>query len=172
MARTGCNLGPAEVQVLWSGSDCFKAFFDPEAGLVEAVSNKLASGGTSVSLGEGLVLSFDEEEHVVHLSVAVEGCTDELEEPLERPGNERAATFAEVEVEPDVQASCSFDPAAGVLRVRFEERVAGEWGRIGSNLVWLALDGEQRLAGIVIEGISHDPGGAAQLAWLQEMAGE
>lgn len=161
-----------EVQVLWSGSDCFKAFFDSDAGLVEAVSNRLASGGTSISLGEGLVLSFDEEEHVVHLSVAVAGCADELEEPLDRPGNERAATFAEVEVEPDVPVSCSFDPAAGVLRIRFRERVASEWGRIGANLIWLALDGEQRLAGIVIEGVSHDPGGAAQLAWLQELTGE
>ena len=168
----GCELTAPIVQVLWSGGDCFKAFFDPDAGLVEAVSNRPASGGTSVSLGEVVVLSLDEEERVVHLSVGVAACTDELEQPLERPGNERAATFAEVEIEPDLPASCSFDPATGVLRIRFRERAAGEWGRIGSNLIWLALDAEQRLAGIVIEGISHDPGGAAQLIWLQEMTGE
>lgn len=160
------------VQVLWSGSDCFKAYFDPDAGLIEAVSNRPASGGTSITLGEGLILSLDEEEHVVHLSVAVAVCTEELEVPLARPGDERAASFAEVEIEPDLPASCSFDPTAGVLRVQFSERVADQWGRIGSNLIWLALDGDQRMAGIVIEGVSLDPGGAAQLTWLQESTGE
>jgi hypothetical protein len=160
------------VQVLWSGSDCFKAYFDPDAGLVEVVSNRPASGGVSLSLGEGLVLSLDDEEHVVHLSVAVAACADELEEPLDRPGNERAATFAEVEIEPDLPASFSFDRPAGVLRVQFRERAANQWGRIGSNLIWLALDEEQRLAGVVIEGVSLDPGGVAQLRWLQESTGE
>jgi hypothetical protein len=165
-------LDPPLLQVLWSGDDRFKTYHDPDAGLVETVSNRPASGGTSLVLGEGLVLSLDEEEHVVHLSVSVEACADELVVPLERPGDERAAAFAEVEIEPELPVSCSFDPTGGVLRVQFCDRVPGEWGRIGSNLIWLALDGDQRLAGIVIEGVSHDPGGAAQLSWLQEMVGE
>ncbi len=157
---------------MWLGSDCFKAFFDPDAGLVEAVSNRTAIGGVSISLGEGVVISLDDEEHVVHLSVVVAACAGELEDPLDRPGDERAATFAEVEVEPDLPAACFFDPSAGVLKIQFSERVADEWGRIGSNLIWLALDQEQRLAGIVIEGVSLDPGGAAQLTWLQESTSE
>ena len=130
------------------------------------------SGGTSSTWGGGLVLSLDDEEHVVHLSVNVEACTDELVVPLERPGDERAAAFAEVEIEPELPVSCSFDPTGGVLKVQFSDRVPGEWGRIGSNLIWLALDGDHRLAGIVIEGVSLDPGGAAQLSWLQEMGSE
>ena len=66
---------------------------------------------------------------------------------------------------------------------------SGEVGRIGitiyrsdPRIVYVSVEQgerfnastayEQRLAGIVIEGVSHDPGGAAQLTWLQEMTGE
>ncbi|GEM_PF-2019287 len=162
----------SSLQALWLGSDCFKSFHDPAAGLVEVVSNRPASGGHSITLGEGLILSLDEDEQVVHLSLNEDSCVDEPRAPLERPADGREATFAEAEVEPDHPVTCSFDAVRGELRVRFTDRSPDEWGRIGSNLIWLALDNEQRLAGIVVEGVSHDPGGAAQLKWLQEAGGE
>ena len=43
------------------------------------------------------------------------------------------------------------------------------WGRLGDNLIWLALDEDARLASIVVEGVSLDPGGKGQLAWLDEL---
>ncbi|MCP5021614.1 MAG: hypothetical protein GY930_07530, partial [bacterium] len=47
-----------------------------------------------------------------------------------------------------------------------------EWARLGPNLVWLALDEDGNLAAIVIEGVSRDPKGKAQAAWLAEMGNE
>jgi hypothetical protein len=52
-------------------------------------------------------------------------------------------------------------------------RVAGvdavQWARVGPNLLWLAIDDDAHLAALVFEGVSRDPGGKAQSAWLSEM---
>ncbi len=166
-------MSPQTLQAYWSAEDSLRTFFDPQAsgtgGVVEIVSNRPASGGVSVELGKdaSIVLSLDDEEHVVHLSFHLSGCSQELTPPLRRPEQVRVANFAEVEVEPELEVECAFDATAGTVQVRFCGREQELWGRIGTSDIWLALDQDQRLAGMLIEGVVDDPGGGAQLAWLQ-----
>ena len=61
------------------------------------------------------------------------------------------------------------DSTEGTLRFSFGGRVPQEWARLGENLIWLGIDGDGRLAAMVIEGISRDTGGKAQCAWLAQM---
>jgi hypothetical protein len=69
-------------------------------------------------------------------------------------------------------ATVCYDPPGGTLHLSFEGVEPKEWARLGPNLVWLALDEEGCLAAIAIEGISRDPKGKAQAAWLAEMGND
>ena len=76
---------------------------------------------------------------------------------------------AGVTLVPDARLVGRFDSTEGVLRLRFEGVEPMHWARLGENLIWLAIDEQTRLAAMVIEGVSRDPGGKAQNTWLTEM---
>lgn len=153
--------------VLWSGSDLVKGYHDPATGWVDLVSNRPAEGGDAHTVGEGFSLARDEAGVFCHLGLDAGQAVDAA--PLERPAEAREAVDAEVEVPTDQAPRWSFDASRGSLCVAFAGVEPAIWGRIGDNLLWLALDEEGVLAGIVFEGVSRDPGGKAQATWLEEV---
>ena len=153
--------------VLWSGRDLVKGYHDPTTGWLDLVSNRPAEGGEAHTVGGGFSLARDEEGAFCHLGLDVAQAVDVP--PLQRPAEMREAVDAEVEVPTDTDPCWSFDAARGSLCVAFPGVSPQIWGRIGDNLLWLALDEEGRLAGLVFEGISRDPGGKAQATWLEEV---
>lgn len=152
--------------VLWIGDDLFKGYHDPEGGWLDLVSNRPAEGGEVFTVGEQFSLATDETGVFCHLGVDTRAAGDAP--PLTRPAHARTAVDAEVELAGGAPR-WSFDPGRGSLCVAFEGVEAAEWGRIGDNLLWLALDPDGVLAGLVFEGVSRDPGGRAQATWLEEV---
>ncbi len=153
--------------VCWSGGDLYKGYFDPESGWVDIVSSRPAEGGEAFTVGEGFSLGVDEEGLFCHLGLAVTGVP--TESLLTRPSQVPVAFEAETEIAPSCLPKWAFDPAQGRLTLSFDGIHPEEWGRLGDNLLWLALDGEGRVGGLCFEGISRDPKGRAQAAWLEDV---
>jgi len=158
------------MNALWIGSDLFKAYHDPSTGRIDVVASRFGAQGEALASESGLELYLDEEGTVCAFSLPVgEGAPDSGSGLPRRPVECPSAVEAEVDVALDAAARWSFDPPTGTLRLSFEGIEPERWGRLGDNLVWLALDGEARLAAVVVEGVSRDPGGRGQLAWLDEL---
>ena len=153
--------------VLWSCGDLYKGYFDPRAGWLDLVSSRPAAGGEAHAVGEHFLFSVDEGGAFCHLGLDVGAA--QATPPLERPPEVREALAAEVELPEECTPLWSFDPARGSLCVAFSGVSPALWGRIGDNLLWLALDDGGRLAGLCFEGVSRDPGGKAQETWLEEV---
>lgn len=153
--------------VLWDGGDLYKGYYDPQTGWLDLVSSRTAEGGQAHSVGETFLLSVDEEGTFCHLGLDV--TAGEAEPLLERPLEAPDALDAEVELLEDRQPTWFFDRSRGTLEVSFGDFGSAQWGRIGDNLLWLALDEEGCLRGFCFEGVSRDPGGKAQAAWLEDV---
>ena len=76
---------------------------------------------------------------------------------------------AEVQLVEGAAPRWLFDSAGGSLRVSFSDAEIILWGRVGENLLWLGLGEDGDMAALVFGGISRDPGGGAQAAWLKEV---
>ncbi|MCB9907162.1 MAG: hypothetical protein H6830_05555 [Planctomycetes bacterium] len=157
--------------VLWDSDHILKAYFDPKTSTLDLVSSFLAEGGRAAAFDGALSLGVDEDGLFHHLSLNINPADQPLGMP-ERPEDCPVATQAEVEVVEGGSAKVAYSPTGGMLCLAFDGIEAKEWARLGPNLVWLALDDEGQLAAIVVEGISRDPGGKAQAAWLAEMGFE
>lgn len=158
------------MHVLWHGKDLVKAYHDPQTGLVDLVSGRPVQGGEALAVGTEFTLAVDEEGAFSHLTIDVRG--DHAGKPgelLDRPAQYRTAVEALVELVGEATPHWSFDESSGSLRVGFEGLAADRWGRVGENLLWLGLDANANIAAIVFEGVSRDPGGKAQAAWLAEI---
>ena len=154
--------------VLWDGDHILKAYFDPETSTLDLVSSFLAEGGRAASMEGALSLGVDEDGLFHHLSLSIEPDADLTGFP-QRPSECPVASRAEVELSEGGRAEVAYEANTGSLCLRFAGVEAVEWARLGPNLVWLALDDDAQLAAIVVEGVSKDPGGKAQAAWLAEM---
>ena len=154
--------------VLWDGDHILKAYFDPLTSTLDLVSSFLAEGGRAATLDGALSLGVDEEGLFHHLSLTIDPKAT-LEGFPKRPADSPMASRAEVELAEGGRAEVAYDAGQGSLCLRFPGVEAKDWARLGPNLVWLALDDEAQLAAIVVEGVSKDPGGKAQAAWLAEM---
>ena len=155
--------------IVFEASHTYKAYHHPGTGVVDLVASVLEQGGVSAELGAGLSVGLGDDDAVQHLSLDLSG------EPGDRPVAERpeqapSAVVAEVELAEGELPRYRFDASAGTLRISFGELDSSSWARVGRNLLWLAIDEESRLAALVIEGVSKDPKGTAQAAWLEEMA--
>ena len=154
--------------ILWDSEHILKAYFNPDTDTFDLVSSCLAEEGSAITIDGTMSLGVDEEGLFHHLSIVVDPEASQ-EGFSERPSDCPVASLAEVELVDDNGAKVSFDPPNGILRVSFDGVKAVEWARLGPNLVWLALSEEGHLAAIVAEGVSRDPKGKAQAAWLAEM---
>jgi hypothetical protein len=155
------------VIVLWSRNDLYKGYYDPKAGWLDLVSSRPAEGGEAHAVGEKFLFSVDEAGAFCHLGLDMSAA---LTTPLlERPAEVREALDAEVELPEESIPTWSVDQARGSLCVAFSGVLPAVWGRIGDNLLWLALDDGGRLAGLCFEGVSRDPGGKAQELWLEDV---
>ncbi len=157
--------------VLWDGDHILKAYFDPLTSTLDLVSSFLAEGGRAASLEGALSLGVDEDGLFHHLSLTIQPDASSEGFP-QRPSDCPVASRAEVELSEGGRAEVTYDATTGTLRLRFDGIEAVEWARLGPNLVWLALDEDAQLAAMVVEGVSKDPGGKAQAAWLAEMGVE
>ncbi len=154
--------------VTWDSDHILKAYYDPKTQVLDLLASTICESGRATGLDGALSLGVDEDGLFHHLSLSIdeEALTKNLPR---RPTESPVAAQAEVEVMENGGASVVFDSTRGVLCLAFEGVKPTEWARLGANLVWLALDGDGRLGAIVVEGVSTDPGGKAQLAWLAEM---
>jgi hypothetical protein len=169
VVRRGAIAYSPAVIVVWNGTDLFKAYHDPDTGWLDLVSSRPAEGGEAWTMGEGFSIGVDEEGNFCHLGVDVGACTEGTFPT--RPADAPMAVDAEVEVEQAHPPIWSFDAKHGRLSVIFRGVEFQQWGRMGDNLLWLALDEEGRLAALVFEGVSRDPGGRGQATWLSEVRG-
>lgn len=161
-----------EVEVGFDGGRLHKAFFDPEGGTLDLVVEGDHDGGSAVAWGDALCFDLDAVNNIVHLAAEVAEIEAAPKLP-ERPDDCGRAMAAGVTLQPDQPVRGQFDASAGVLRLVFGEAEPKRWARLSENLIWIAIDDDANLAALVIEGISRDPGGKAQLTWLAEMnAGE
>lgn len=155
--------------ITFEGAHTYKAYHDPGTGVVDLLASVYEEEGVSIELGSGISIGLGGDESVQHMSLDLTGEPGDLPVP-ERPENAPAAVMAEVELEEGATPRYRFDASAGSLRVAFGDLETTTWARVGKNLLWLAIDQQSRLAALVIEGVSKDPKGKAQAAWLEEMA--
>ena len=161
-----------EVEVGFDGGRLHKAFFDPEGGTLDMVVEGEHEGGSAVAWGDALCFDLDDESNIVHMAAEIAEIEVATELP-KRPEDCGQAMAAGVTLRPDQPACGVFDASEGVLCLVFGDAKPHRWARLSENLIWIAIDDEANLAALVIEGISRDPGGKAQLTWLAEMnAGE
>lgn len=158
------------MNALWVGTDLYKAYHDPKSGRLDVIASRYGAEGEALPGDVGLEIVVDEGGAVCGFSVMVGEDSAPFDPPLpQRPAECPSAVDAEVDVPEDARARWSFEPRLGTLSLAFEGIEPRQWGRLGDNLVWLALDEDARLAAIVVEGVSRDPGGQGQLAWLDEL---
>lgn len=157
------------MNVVWIGGDLYKAYYDPEEGRIEILSSRFGTEGEALAPEPGVDFVLDEGENVCSMGVQVGGLELSEAELPPRPGDCETALDAEVEVVESAAFRFSFQPQTGVLVMVFDGVEPTTWGRLGDNLIWLAIDEDARLASIVVEGVSLDPGGKGQLAWLDEL---
>lgn len=158
------------MRLYFDGDLTYKAYYDPDTSVIDILSNAFEEEGRSDAFGGGLSICVDDEDNICSLSLDLTADSGDL--PVQdRPEQAPEAFVADVEVLPEQVPRVRYDPSAGTLRVAFGDLDAMQWARLKRNLVWLGIDDDSRLAAMVIEGISRDPGGKAQAAWLQEMAG-
>ncbi|MCA9000917.1 MAG: DUF2283 domain-containing protein, partial [Planctomycetes bacterium] len=148
-----------------------KAYFDPETNTFDLVSSFLIEEGRATSVDGALSLGVDEEGLFHHLSIVIDA-ENPASPSLQRPAECPVASVAEVELVEGASARVLYDRPAGTLHLEFKDVEATEWARLGPNLVWLALDADGNLAALVVEGVSRDPKGKAQAAWLSEMGND
>ena len=149
------------------GSDSLHAFHDPRTDKVELLSSRQPAGGQALPIGSDLVLYSDPEGTLCQIEVSLNDVA--MAESLpERPSHCRTALDVEAEVSVSARPTVKFEPSSGVLQLVFEGIEAKTWGRLGDNLIWLALDDDFRLAALVVEGVSRDPGGAGVATWLSK----
>lgn len=160
------------MNVLWIGTDLYKAYHDPQTGRIDVLASRYGTEGTALAPEPGLEIVVDEGEAICSIAVQLDAAAPIVSGLPHRPAECLSAVDAEVEVVDDAHARWSFEPQLGVLVVAFDGVEPERWGRLGDNLIWLALDGEARLAAVVVEGVSRDPGGRGQLAWLDELGVE
>lgn len=156
------------MELLWIGSDALRGYHDPDAESLELLSSRRAETGSALVLGPDLAVAVDDEGVFCHLDVGVLARAGALPLP-DRPREAPIADEASLEVVATAEPRWSYDEPDGVLRIAFGELFPEAWARIGDNLVWLAIDDDARLAAIVVEGISRDPGGRARAAWLADV---
>jgi hypothetical protein len=158
--------------VRWDAELSYKAYHDPQTDRVAIVSSGVG--------GEGEMLALGGDEPDLALLCEPDGCCSLLELERARAGSrdEHAgvrpadcptALEAEVEIQDGARLGWCFEAGAGTLWVRVAGVDAVQWARVGPNLLWLAIDDDAHLAALVFEGVSRDPGGKAQSAWLSEM---
>ncbi len=157
--------------ILWDGEHILKAYLNPDSNTFDLVSSFLAEEGRATTIDGAMSLGVDEEGLFHHLSIIVDPGASQEDFPA-RPAECPVAVQAEVELVDGGGAKVCFDAPSGTLHLAFEGVEAIEWARLGPNLVWLALDEDGNLAAIVIEGVSRDPKGKAQAAWLAEMGND
>ena len=153
--------------VLWIGSDLYKGYHDPRSGRVDVIASRIGTVGRALAV-QDFEIVVDEGGALCNLALEV-GDRESSAGLPERPATCVSAVDAEVEVVEEAGIRWCFEPRLGTLRVAFDGVEPARWGRLGENLVWLALDAEARLAALVVEGISRDPGGKGQAAWLEEL---
>lgn len=154
--------------IIWDSEHILKAYLNPETNTFDLVSSFLAEEGRATTIDGAMSLGVDEEGLFHHLSIDVDPDASRAGFP-ERPSDCPVAALAEVELQDGGGAKVCFDAPTGTLQLTFDGVEATEWARLGPNLVWLALDEEGCLAAILVEGVSRDPKGKAQAAWLAEM---
>lgn len=155
--------------IAFEGAHIYKAYHHPGTGVVDILASIYEEEGLSVELGGGFSIGLGGDECVQHMTLDLSGDSGDLPVP-ERPLDAPAAVMAEVELEEGATPRYRFDASSGSLRVAFGDLDNTTWARVGKNLLWLAIDEESRLSALVIEGVSKDPKGKAQAAWLEEMA--
>lgn len=153
--------------VAFDGRAIHKAFHDPETGTLDLWSAEADGEGHAVAWGDGLVLVADEDGTFAHLSLEPAALDTATAAPS-RPADAARAVEAGVELCPDETPALLFDGTEGTLRLRWGALEPVEWARLGDSLVWLGIDGDARLAALVVEGVSRDPGSRAQATWLAE----
>jgi len=151
-------------EILFSGEDLYRGYFDPDGRTLEIVSSRDAESGVAWSPANDFLIGVDDEQFFSHAQLAI-GAPFEHDVPTPPEGCP-VARIAETELVDDGAMAWHFDVASGVLTCIFEGAKREIWGRIGPNLLWLALDSEANLAALVLKGVARDPGGAAQAAWL------
>lgn len=156
------------MRVVWHGSDLYKAYHDPQTGTLDLVASRPAGGGEAVAMGDEFALAVDDSGAFCHLGVDVRKQFTSTEPP-NRPPDAETAGVAEVELSESAAPRWLFDATAGSLRISFGEEDVELWGRIGESLLWLGLNQDGDMMALVFEGISHDPGGKGQAAWLEEV---
>ena len=156
------------MRIAWRGSDLYKAYHDPQTGTLDLVASRQADGGEAMAMGDEFALAVDDSGAFCHLGVDVRKQFTSPEPP-NRPPDAAVAGMAEVELVESISPRWLFDATAGSLRISFGEAEVELWGRIGESLLWLGLSADGAMAALVFEGISHDPGGRAQAAWLEEV---
>lgn len=157
-----------EVEVGFDGERLSKGFHDPDAGTLDFVVEGDADGGSAAAWGDVLTIGLDADRMVAHLACATAELPAADDLPT-RPADAPRAVAAGVTLRVDLDVRGLFDGTEGTLRLAFGDLEPAHWARLGENLVWLAIDEDTQLAALVIEGISRDPGGKAQAAWLAEM---
>ena len=157
------------MNVVWIGGDLYKAYYDPEEGRIEVISSRFGTEGAALAPESGVEFVLDDAENVCSMGVQIGELELSKAELPPRPDDCETALDAEVEVVESAPFRVSFQPRTGVLVMVFDGGEPSIWGRLGDNLIWLALDEDARLASIVVEGVSLDPGGKGQLAWLDEL---
>ena len=154
--------------VIWDGDHILKAYYDPKTQVLDLLASTMVESGRAAALDGALSLGVDEDGVFHHMSLAID--PDDLRSDLPaRPVDCPVASQAEVEIVEGSAASVGLDATAGVMCLAFKDIQPTEWARLGPNLIWLGLDEEGRLGALVVEGVSTDPGGKAQAAWLSEM---
>lgn len=145
-----------------------KAFHDPKNQIIDLWAESAEAEGIAVAFGDALTMVGDDEGVFAHLSLEY-GKLSMGDVLPNRPSECPMAISADFELDDSDVMDFLLDSTEGTLRFSFGGRVPQEWARLGENLIWLGIDGDGRLAAMVIEGISRDTGGKAQCAWLAQM---
>ena len=100
-------------EVLFSGDDFYRGYFDPDGSMLEIVSSRASEGGMAWSPAHDFLIAIDDDEYFSHAQLAI-GAPFDYDVPTP-PKNCSVARIAETEFMDESVIAWHFDATTGVL---------------------------------------------------------
>lgn len=156
------------MQILWSGKDTYRAFFNRAVPSVCLISTTSADNARSVTVGNVLLVAVNAHQRF---------CDFELicaapEAPIQLPDFSTAQVTTELVtvVEPNDRVLSDYNPEQQTIYIE----IGGAPGtctryRLGESLVWLGVSERGNLRQILCSNLVNDPMGHQESRWLDEI---
>jgi hypothetical protein len=156
------------MKIIWSATNSYRAFAHDNPPGFCLVSDRAASDGTAVVVGDSTVVGLDINHRVCDVEVA--RLTPSLLVLSSPTVDETVDGEIETTVEPSSSVQWSVSREKEAVQVGFGSgHNQVKWHRLGTNRLWLATSDRRELRAVWCMGVAFDPTGQKEARWLDDI---